>query len=325
MAFMELPLDAILTPNGGQWATGPNKLSSSVSSGRRAIWGGALTLCSSPFLRGPPPATQTPDRSLQGMLPPAMRNGLGLLLVVTSCVPVFAVTAQQNSATNNGCTYASAPTGVNFTFEFVRPTASIRDDGKGAYSDGVDGVQSPLQNAGARLYPFVPAAETVRRTLVSDLSHPADAKAQQDFGIVQRPDSNFRVFWKQDNTAKIIYGILDIPVGMTVQSERVELSVMLEGRQHILRFGDMDESVCWQARIGPNGKGTTRATVTRASESEWRLDLPAGSLGRLWDLKGRQTETTSLFRLPAVPLQNAAPTVDEGLYYSDTAVVIRRR
>lgn len=232
-------------------------------------------------------------------------------------------TAEQQPASNltpRGCSFASARSGANFAFAFAPKDAGISDDGQGTYTHGVDGVESSLQNGGARLYPWVPSSGTERRTLLVDLSRPVDPLTQTAYGRIQRADSNFRVHWRTDNAAKTIYSILDIPVGTTVTSERVEASVMIDGRQHVLWFGTLDLAVCWNAG-GVHGRGTSAATVTRTSPTEWLVDLPVGSKGRLWDLRSRPTETTALLgRTTDTPTE----PVDRGLYFLDTSVVIKR-
>lgn len=232
--------------------------------------------------------------------------------------------SQGTQRSDKGCTFAGARSGARFSFVFDRPNAGISDDGRGGYTDGVDGVQSTLANAGVRVYPFTPSSSTQQRTLKIDLSKPVDMRSQSNYGVIDRSDSNFRVHWKQDDTAKVITGILEMPIGMTVKSQRVEASVMLDGRQHVLRFGNLDTGVCWTA-IRTTGEGTTEASVTRTSDTEWFLDLPPGSVGRLWDLKNTATETTQLFEVPTSTAgQSNGDAIDKGRYYVDVHAVIRR-
>lgn len=224
--------------------------------------------------------------------------------------------------TSGGCAFISPPRGETFSFEFTRTDAGIAGDDQGSYIHGQDGVESVLANGGARLYPFVPSAKAQRRTLIVDLSKSVE-KGQTNYGTIRRADSNFRVLWRQDPAAKLIYSILDIPVGKTVESDRTEASVILDGRQHILRFGPGDNSICYSAAtVDIHGSGTTRATVTRVTDAEWHVALPKGAQGRLWDLRNRPSETHKMFSLPEET--NPPPPVDKGLYRADAEVKIRR-
>jgi len=255
--------------------------------------------------------------------------GAVLYVVPLALANPGAMQAPRPITTPRGCTFASPPAGVTFSFTFTRKGAGVSDDGRGPYVHGKEGVRSNLANAGARVYPYVPSDAQPERTMSVDLSHPVDPRTQTNHGVVVRSDTNFRVHWKQDEASKIISGILDIPVGATVQSDRVEVSVMLNGRQHVLRFGNLDTAVCWDA-VRVTGADTTLATVSRTSETEWHVNLPIGSRGRLWDLNDQPTETTALFRIPTdtkAGAGGASPpnATDRGLYVADTEVTIRRQ
>lgn len=220
-----------------------------------------------------------------------------------------------------GCKFASQRSGPLFTFTFTRRDAAITDDGRGTYVHGREGVMSSLQNAGARLFPFVPSQDVhQQRSLLVNLSRPVSPTTQTAYGRILRSDSNFRVHWRTDDATKTIYSILDIPVGAQVTTDRVEASVMLHGRQHLRRFGALDLSVCWLGR-GLHGKDTSEGRITRVSKSEWAVDLPVGSRGRLWDLNNRATDTLALLNRPAN--QNAGAPIDRGLYFADAAVTIK--
>jgi hypothetical protein len=252
--------------------------------------------------------------------PMQQRHSACVALVLAALASHPAVMQERRPpSTPGGCTFEGAVGGIAFAFTFTQSQAGIRDDGGGPYVHGADSVVSTLSNAGARVYPYFPPAGEQRRTLLVDLSRPAQPKAQKNFGLIDRPDTNFRVHWKAVD--KRISSILEIPIGAQVRSDRVEASVMLEGRQHILRFGDLDTGVCWPA-AKLEGPGTTAAVIDRVSATEWHVELPPGSVGRLWDLNGAPTETTELFKLPT---RAGGPTTatDRGLYYVDTSIIIR--
>jgi hypothetical protein len=64
------------------------------------------------------------------------------------------------------------------------------------------------------------------------------------------------------------------------------------------------ESV-WYPELKINGAGTTKATVTRTSDTSWAIIFPAKSIGRLWKRSGTLT--------------------DLGLYYYEGRVDIQRQ
>jgi tetratricopeptide (TPR) repeat protein len=77
----------------------------------------------------------------------------------------------------------------------------------------------------------------------------------------------------------------------------MNVSFHLDGRFHLLQIGPQPFGHCHGAtRV--HGSGTSSGTIYRASETKWVIDLPAGSVARLFDL----SHTTL----------NA---VDKGLYY----------
>ena len=69
-----------------------------------------------------------------------------------------------------------------------------------------------------------------------------------------------------------------------VDTERIELWTRIDNKNHILQFGPFNVNHC-NPKLGvpTNGDGTTMGRVTRVSNTEWQILLPAGSIGRLWD------------------------------------------
>jgi hypothetical protein len=223
------------------------------------------------------------------------------------------------SLSGRGCTFAGLrgnryPGGGGF-FEFVFDEGlGIRGDGIGAYRYGVDFVDTYLENSGVRLYPLqqYPRDQVPKRVLTIDLGKPVGGALPR--GV--RKVNGVVVHWKQDSAHKVISGILDMPVGMTAKSERLEIEIDIDGRRHMLRFGELDLSICWRStrEFAPAavsfGIGTTNATIHRVSVNEWTIDLPNRSVGRLWEFFGTP------------PADGYAE--DRGYYELDARMTIRR-
>jgi hypothetical protein len=91
-------------------------------------------------------------------------------------------------------------------------------------------------------------------------------------------------FWKHDHEQHAIHSIQAIAVGQTTTSERVNLNLTIEGKRHMLQFGPWSPGEFASAMRHVHGKGTTPARVTRLSETEWMIEAPEGSAGRLWNI-----------------------------------------
>ena len=57
----------------------------------------------------------------------------------------------------------------------------------------------------------------------------------------------------------------------------------LNGRLYLLQMGPQPNGHCHDSTF-MHGAGTSSATIYRASETKWVVDLPAGSVGRLFEL-----------------------------------------
>jgi hypothetical protein len=56
-----------------------------------------------------------------------------------------------------------------------------------------------------------------------------------------------------------------------------------------------------------NGDGTTRATIHRVTATEWVVDLPPGSVGRLFDIH-----------------LSASNAINKGLYYVSLHYIVKQ-
>lgn len=79
----------------------------------------------------------------------------------------------------------------------------------------------------------------------------------------------------------------------------MNVTLHLDGRFHILQMGPQAYGHCHSAPTAVFGTGTTAGTIYRASMTKWAVDLPQGSIGRLFDLYNTDQYA-----------------VDKGLYYT---------
>jgi hypothetical protein len=89
-----------------------------------------------------------------------------------------------------------------------------------------------------------------------------------------------------------------LAVGQTVVAAQINVSFQLNGRFYVLQMGPQPLGICHTDVNGINGIGTSSGTIKRVSQTKWAVDLPAGSVGRLFD-----ASNTILH------------AVDKGLYY----------
>lgn len=182
----------------------------------------------------------------------------------------------------------------------IEPGHSLRSDGRGTYSDqrdrvlafGLFAITLCTDQRTCTTLPDSLPADRASREVILDFESPLAGSGAVSRGTLRSSAANFGAFWGQDTTRRTRYGeregwvirsALDIPMGVTITSERVEIRFFSDGEQHILQFGP------WVAgQYQPNqgritGEGTTAATITRASDSLWVVRSGPGSVGRLWN------------------------------------------
>jgi hypothetical protein len=173
-------------------------------------------------------------------------------------------------------------------------------DAGGSYSDGTKGVVATgnvaivmcTDQRTCTTYPEREPTEPSQRALLLDLRTPVAASGAKDQGIVRATAANFGAFWGQDTTKRamvngvegwVIRSVLDMAVGRTIESERVEIRFFINGIQHVLQFGPWTAGQYQPNQRGLTGDGTIRGTITRVSETRWLVRSGPESLGRLWD------------------------------------------
>ena len=195
------------------------------------------------------------------------------------------------------CTIEDAPV-------YVGPTNvsdfqdGVSSDGQGPYVAGTKGVVNSMVVLGQiSLGRF--GKEKDSRTLSVNLNHPVPGGGGVPLGIVTITGDNLLyAAWKRvGDTAR---SPANIPVGRIETAEQTNISFHLDGRFHVLQMGPRPLGQCHEGadRNRVHGTGTTSATIYRASPSRWVVDLPAGSIGRLFDIS-----------------QTKERAIDKGLYY----------
>lgn len=169
---------------------------------------------------------------------------------------------------------------------------SLRGDGRGAYDPG-DGIESSHSYSYNFVLPFAVSGERAvyrqqapdhagaARFVVVDLSHPVN-RSSPAFRAVRDSAFEIHFFFMRDRSG-YIWNTRDIPIGATVKSDLTDVYTSIGGKPYNIRFGPFALSTCSASFGLTTGEGTTQATVQRLSESEWRLTLPKGSRGRVWD------------------------------------------
>ncbi|MEO5740656.1 MAG: nuclear transport factor 2 family protein [Vicinamibacterales bacterium] len=222
---------------------------------------------------------------------PACAAHLILAAVVASVLACgVAPCAAQSSAT---------PGARPFAIEVV-PGHSLQSTGRGVYRDGEDGVGAfglfaiTLCTDGRRCstLPEDAPAPAAPRTLVLDLRNAVPGSGSVPRGVVTAAKANVGAFWEQDTTTRAMYNgrqgwairsALDIPIGRTVASQRIEIRFFADGKQYILQFGPWTAGQYQPNQGALSGDRTTTATISRPSDTTWVARSGDQSVGRLWD------------------------------------------
>ena len=177
--------------------------------------------------------------------------------------------------------------------------AGLSSDGHGAYVQGVDNVQASVVLTIAAMQ-LAQTGKSVKhpRTYTVNLNNPVAGGGGVPLGNITDGNLNhLEVQWYTvGNTRQNLHAI---PVGQTVTAQQMDVSFHINGRFHILQMGPLPYGHCHSVPTAVVGTGTTSGTIYRASDTKWVIDLPAGSVGRLFDLYNTDQYA-----------------VDKGLYYT---------
>lgn len=178
-------------------------------------------------------------------------------------------------------------------------TNGLSSDGRGPYIQGTDGVGYSVVLYVATLS-FDKSSKSVKspRKYAVNLNNPVPGGGGAPLGIVtDGSDNNIEAQWHRVGDTR--QNLHDIAVGQTVTADQIDVTFHVNGRFHILQMGPQPYGHCHSAPTAVFGTGTSSGTIYRASATKWVIDLPAGSVGRLFDLYNTDQYA-----------------VDKGLYYT---------
>lgn len=185
----------------------------------------------------------------------------------------------------NLCTSGRSPAGLAGTLSDGPYT--VRSDG-GAYLPGERNVFSAGASGSASLLladQFTAPSE--RRAFRIDLDHPAPAEGGTRKGIV-RADNNALVLAQLDVGAdRRLQSMTAIPVGASVPAAQIAVEFPIDGAVHVLQAGPQPVGHCFSDPTAIHGRGTSVGTITRSDSSTWVIELPPGSVARLFDVRNR--------------------------------------
>jgi hypothetical protein len=182
----------------------------------------------------------------------------------------------------------------------------VSSDGRGPYRKGEGGV-TDIKAGGEGVLDAI--SDTVRnvRSLTVNVSKPVPGGGGVPLGIVTSRGGLMTQRVMVGDTAQ---NLVDIAVGQTVPAGLMSVTFFINGRLHLLQMGPVPHGHCMGGLVRNlvHGTGTSTGTIFRASQTKWVMDLPAKSVGRLFDMQPDGLPLTrTLYRW-----EHAA---DKGLYY----------
>ena len=179
----------------------------------------------------------------------------------------------------------------------------VSSDGRGPYIQGTEGVIASVvgNEAALTLYQKKESTKDPRK-LTMNLNNPVPGGGGVPLGIITDGSGN-GLITQRDLVGNAFQNLHNIPVGQTVTAAQMNGSFHINGHKHTLQMGPQANGHCITSTNLVNGTGTTAGTIYRASKTKWVMELPAGSVGRLFDLSNQGSN------------QDWKHAVDKGLYY----------
>lgn len=178
-------------------------------------------------------------------------------------------------------------------------SSGVSSDGRGPYIQGADGVRWSIivYVAGLTFDPLKKSVKNPRHYSVN-LNNAVPGGGGAPLGIItDGNDINIETQWYTVANAR--QNLRNIPISQTVTADQIDVTFHINGRFHILQMGPQAYGHCHAAPTQVSGAGTSSGTIYRASATKWVIDLPAASVGRLFDLYNTDQYA-----------------VDKGLYYT---------
>ncbi len=238
---------------------------------------------------------------LNGLVPPIPCLGEGVF--PGGCTTGVTVCKGSHPAPGSGF----LPPGSTFTL--LDSSYTVRSDGLGPYTAGPlrGHIRMNVSRVADLEFAAAPDDGTVPRSLKVDLDHPVPGDIGVPLGVVtSNRNMELAAQWYTDSN-NIAHDVRDIPIGTTVNAEQADVGLFIDGVFHILQMGPQRYGHCGSDGSATFGDGTTRATIHRMSAGEWAVDLPPGSIGRLFDIH-----------------MSAPNAINKGLYYVSMHFVIKQ-
>jgi hypothetical protein len=206
--------------------------------------------------------------------------------------------------------------GNGYVFTLSDASAStpytVTSDGSGPYTHGTSNIQVvSAGRAGVMVLGGDPPAGTRRRAIRVNLNQPVPGGGGIARGIVvDSTHLEVAAQWKAEpyGDRRRAHVLADIPVGTTVEAAQLDVQFHIDGFVHALQVGPQPIGHCFSDAPAISGDGTSRATIAHPDEKTWIVDLPPGSIGRLYDVH-----------------LSYPHAVDRGLYRVALRFVIQRR
>lgn len=126
----------------------------------------------------------------------------------------------------------------------------LKGDGLGPYVDGKYGdsvvgrlslnhwMSTQVTGSSNQPLPNAKVSSDDGRSIIFDLTHPVPGSGAKKFEASRDYRGRFHAFWKHNHETETILSPTDIgPVGTTVDSDRIEMYVQVDGVQHVLQMG----------------------------------------------------------------------------------------
>ena len=206
--------------------------------------------------------------------------------------PSGAGKSDPNPASGRAICYTETPGqgGPGFTFTLSGAPYTVTGDGQGAYEFGKSNV---IVVAAVRAAVMVLGKTSVdgtpRRSISIDLRDPVVGSGGVPLGVVTDSSEFVEVAaqWHAENDKggrRRARSVFDIPIGSKVDAAQTDVQFHINGVIHALQMGPQPIGHCFSDPPVVHGRGTTQGTILRADTTTWIVELPPGSIGRLWDV-----------------------------------------
>jgi hypothetical protein len=159
----------------------------------------------------------------------------------------------------------------------------VSSDGRGPYLKGRDGVVDSRAGTEGALSFYWPGTLKNARALTVNLNKPVPGAGGTPLGIATSGDSSGLIV-QRGMVGDTVQNLTDIVVGRTDTAAMLSITFHVNGRRHLLQIGPQANGHCMGGKNLVHGRGTASGTIARASQTKWIIDLPAGSVGRLFDV-----------------------------------------